>query len=306
MIVPRLVQVRHLVVAALKQAEVVRVTQQKGGRNVGRKTGLMEIDADRIGQPQMPDPVVGGGQATDRAMPKSQLIDIPVISVEDAPCPADHGVGMNVRRCRQPKLLRQFIANPVDGSQVVDPECIGRTHRCHDGRHSFSILQHPPQVLLECSDHHVAVGCRRNTDHVLFADAQPVGDGQAGVVGALRAENDGRFAASRTPAARAGLFQTDLNAVQRGTRSAKCEQPTRLLRVIAHQVGRHRDRFHLRDGDLSRRVVTAQVGIIDRRKQSADDAGDRRRRDDVDLRSRMRPDEHAREMINQSPCDVFE
>ena len=65
----------------------------------------------------MPNAVVGGGQRPHGAAAKLQRVGLEIVIVEDAPGPADHGVGVQVRQIGERKLG----GRPVPFSAVEVP-----------------------------------------------------------------------------------------------------------------------------------------------------------------------------------------
>ena len=92
----------------------------------------MVVDAQRIRQRQMLDPPGGVGERPDGAVPKSERVRFVVVIVKHAKGPADDGVGVDVRRVLQRKLVRQLIADFADRFQIIQAEGVGRAQRGDD------------------------------------------------------------------------------------------------------------------------------------------------------------------------------
>ena len=213
---------------------------------------------------------------------------------------------MDVRRVVEFELVDQPVADIFHRGQVVETEVIGRPHRGDDRRDLAAALQDIACHRLQQTCLHLVLGRARDLDHVVLPDAEPVRDGQAGIVSLLGTKDHCPLAHAAATAAGRRLFQTELHAVQHGRGPAKREQSRRLLRIVADERGGHRRHLNLGHRHLSGRLFTDQVRIVDRRKQPPDHAGDRGRRHDVDLRPRMSPDEQPRQMLHQDLCHLLQ
>ena len=69
--------------------------------------------------------------------------------------------------------------------------------------------------------------------------------------------------------------------------------------VVANERRGHRNRFHFSQRHLSRRFLTHEIRVVNRRQQTADDARNGWRRHHVDLSAWVPPDEHAGEVLHE-------
>ena len=139
------------------------------------------------------------------------------------------------------------------------------------------------------------VGTRNDA---LLAEPEPAGDVQAAVV-ALRGGQD--HAAARHAVVhrvRERLFDAELRAVEHRPGPAEREHAARPRRVVPDEPRHHGHDRRLGQHEAIRRIVGDQIRIVDGRQQRPDDAGNRRRRNDVDLRPRMPPNRHAFELAD--------
>ena len=67
-----------------------------------------------------------------------------------------------------------------------------------------------------------------------------------------------------------------------------------------------RSRFDLSNGNAQRGLFADQIRVVNRGQKIADDAGNRRRWNHVDLRPRVSPDEDSREVLDKPLGDLFE
>ena len=183
--------------------------------------------------------------------------------------------------------------------EVVEAERVGRAHRGDDAGDAPPVAHDVAQARREHVHPHLVVVGRRDANDVVFAQTEPVADREAGVVRAVGAHEHGGRAQPGAPGAGHGLLEANLRAVEQRAGAAEREHPVGSRRVVAHERGRHRDGLDLGERHVARRLFADEVRVVDRRQQPADDARDRRRRDDVDLGAGMAPDEHPREVADQ-------
>ena len=84
MIFARVIQVGHRLALAHERPKVVPVAEQEQRRDVRREARLVKVDADRIGQPQMADPVGRRGQRPHRAAAEAERVAGKIVVVEHA------------------------------------------------------------------------------------------------------------------------------------------------------------------------------------------------------------------------------
>ena len=183
--------------------------------------------------------------------------------------------------------------------QVVDAKRVGRAHRRHQRHDAPPLVERLAGGRLQPVEADVVLQVGRHRDDALLAEAEPARDVQAAVV-ALRGRQD--HAAVRHAVVhrvRERLFDAELRAVEHRPRPAEREYAGRPRRVVPDEPRHHRHDRRLGFHEAVRRVVGDQVRVVDGRQQRPDDAGDRRRRDDVDLRPRMPPYRHALEPADQ-------
>ena len=204
----------------------------------------------------------GAGQCSQGARLKTERVAREVVIVEDAPGPADHGVGVNVRRVIEVEFVAQPVPNLDDRGEVIQAEGIGRPHRGHDRRDLAALLEQIAQDRFEQTSPHLIFRRRRNLHDVLFAESQPTRNGQAGIVSTIGADDDRRLAHAGLSGAGARFLKTDLHAVQQRAGPAEREDAARLLDGIANQFGGHRCDLDLRHGDSASRFVAAQVRVV--------------------------------------------
>ena len=71
----RVIQIGHrLALSRAIRPKIGPVADKKQRRNVRRKARFVKVDAQRIGQPQMPDAADGGGQRPHRPAAKAERI----------------------------------------------------------------------------------------------------------------------------------------------------------------------------------------------------------------------------------------
>ena len=95
------------------------------------------------------------------------------------------------------------------------------------------------------------------------------------------------------------LFDAELRAVEHRPGPAEREHAGRPRRVVPDEPRHHGHDRRLGQHEAIRRIVGDQIRIVDGRQERPDDAGNRRRRNDVDLRPRMSPNRHAFELADQ-------
>ena len=299
-------QVRHLLPAADEKLHVGAVAGQEQARDVGREAGLVEVDADRIRPVQPGDAPPRRRQRPHGARPEAERVLLEVVVVEHRPGPADDRVGVDVRPVVEVVLLDQPVAQVGDGVQVVDAECVGRAHRRHQRHDAPPLVEHLAGGRLQPVEPDVVLQVGRHRDDALLAESEPARDVQAAVV-ALRGCQDhaaGRHAVVHR--VRERLFDAELRAVEHRPRPAEREHAGRPRRVVPHEPRHHSRDRRLGQHQAVRRVVGNQVRVVDGRQQRPDDAGNRRRRDDVDLRPRMPPYRHALELADQLACHLLD
>ena len=240
-----------------------------------------------------------------RARTKTERILFEVVIVEHRPRPADDGVGVNVRRVVEAVLPDQAVAQVGDRVDVVDAESVGGAHRRHQRHDSPAPVQRVAGSRLQPVDADVVLQVGRHLDDALLAEPEPPGDVQAAVVALGRRQD--RPAGGDTVVHRVGkrFFDAELRAVEHRARSAEREYAGRPGRVVPDEPRRHGRHGRLGQHETVRRVVGDQVRVVDGGQQRPDDARDRRRRDDVDLRPRMSPDRHAFQLAHQQVGNLF-
>ncbi len=235
--------------------------------------------------------------AIARAEP--ERIPLEVVAVEDRPRPADDRVGVDVRRVVEAVLAHQPVPQLDDRVEVVDAEGVGRPHRRHQRHDAAALLDHVAGGGLQPVDADVVGQVRRRLDDVLLAEPQPARDVQAAVV-ALRRRQD-RAVGADAVVHRVGerLLDPEPGAVERRAGPAEGEDAGRPVRVVADEPGGHRGDLRLGHRHAERRLVRDEVRVVDGGQQRPDDARDRRRRDDVDLRPRVPPDRQSLQPVHQ-------
>ncbi len=138
--------------------------------------------------------------------------------------------------------------NPDHGGEIVEAEGVGRSPRGDDAGDGRAGRRQPIEDPRQILDPYLVVVGGRDANQRLFAQTEPVGDGEVGVVGAIRAHDRGRTAQTVAPHTRHRLLEADLG-----------------------------DHFDFGQRHLPRRLLADQIGVVDRGQQPADHAGDGRR-----------------------------
>ena len=106
-----------------------------------------------------------------------------------------------------------------------------------------------------------------------------------------------RYALGHGPGA--GLFQADLYPVERGAGPAEGKRAASLLWVVANHPRGDADRFDFGQGNEAAVFIPSDVGVVQRGKQDADEAGNGRGRDDVLLGMGMAGDGYAAQIADE-------
>ena len=195
-VLARMIQVRHHLRRSGQQSKVAPVLGEEQARDVGTEAGLVEVDADRIGESEMADLPIDPGEGPDRPRPKAERVLLPRVVAEDRPRPADHRVGVDVRPIRQPELDDQPIAQEDDRFEIVESERVGRAHRGDERGDPLSLgeVVAPPTSSRFTSMR--VVRSARDDDDVAGPEAEPAGDVESAIVTDVGSE---QHRVSRTP-----------------------------------------------------------------------------------------------------------
>jgi hypothetical protein len=120
---------------------------------------LEELDQaiGQVGEAEVADASRGAGQRAKCAVPEAELVLLEVVVVEDAPRPANHSVGMNVRDVVETVLADRLVADAHEFLQIVQSECIRCPHGCDDAGDTPPSRDHVANRRLECVDAHLIV-----------------------------------------------------------------------------------------------------------------------------------------------------
>ena len=248
---------------------------------------------------------LAGRQRPYRARAEPERVRFEFVAVEHRPRPADDGVGVDVRCVVEVVLLDQPVAQVSDRVEIVDAECVRRAHRRHQGHAAPALVERLASCDLQPLDADVILQMGRHFDDIFLAESEPAGDVQTAVVALLRRQD--HAAAGDAVVHRVGerLLDAEFRAVEHRAGPAKREHASRLRRIVADQPGHHGGHRRLGQHEAVRRVVRDKVRIVDGGQQRADDARDRRWRDDIYLRPGMAPDRHPLQLADQQAHHLF-
>ena len=306
MMLARLEQVGHVGAAPDELLQVGLVTNQEEAGHVRREPGLVEVEPHRVRQSEMPDPVQRPRERPHRPGSEPERVLLEAVAGEHRPRPADDRIRMHVWAVVELEPRDQPVAHRHDRLQIVHPERVRRAHHRDEGRDPPAVPQRALRRLGEQVQVDVVGGLARHLDHVPFAQTKPAGHVQPRVVALRGRQHHGVAAHPRLHRARQRFFEPDLDAVEVGAGPAEREQPAGHLRVVPDEIRRHRRHPDLRLHDPAGRVVGDEIGVVNRRQQHPDDAGDRGATDHVRLRPRMSPDREPAELVDQLRGDLLD
>lgn len=282
------------------------VLDQEEAGDVGSESRFVEVDADGVGEMEVLDSSSDAGERADSAVAEFEFVLLEVVVIENGPGPADNGIGMDVRNILEGEFIDESIADFDHRLQIIESEGVRRPEGGDDGGDLLPFFEEVATAgLEEAGPDFVVVGGGDEEDLVL-ADAEPTGDAQGGVMCPFGTDDPGAFAKSGFQCTGRTFLESELHAVESRPGPTEGEDASRPVWIVADEGSGHGSDFDFGESDLPRGLVADEIRIVDGREESADDAGDGGRGNNIDLGPGVSPDEEAGEMADEIAGDFFE